>query len=306
MLTGNVFIFGAGYSGRGFSAARPDHPGAMDGTTRSARGEAALRAAGVKPHLFDGKTVSDAVASKLAEAEALVVSIAPEEAGDPVLNAAGLLLEAGLPKLKWIGYLSTVGVYGDKGGAWIDETADCNPGSERSRLRVAAEDAWLALGERIGVPVAVLRLSGIYGPGRNAFVNLAEGTARRLVKKDQVFNRIHVEDIAGALWHLADRRLGGIFNVTDDLPAPPQDVVAYAATLMGVEAPPEIPFETAELSPMARSFYAENKRVSNAALKATGYAFRFPDYRTAFDAMWRDDNWRGGGRSDLRSPIRGS
>ena len=117
------------------------------------------------------------------------------------------------------------------------------------------------------MPVAVLRLSGIYGPGRNALVNLRDGTAKRLIKKDQVFNRIHVDDIAGALWHLAERKRGGIFNVTDDLPAPPQDVVTYAASLMGVEPPPEIPFETAELSPMARSFYGENKRVSNAAIQ---------------------------------------
>ena len=306
MLTGNVFIFGAGYSGRAFAAARAGHEGAIDGTSRSTRGEAALRAAGVTPHLFDGRTVSGDIADRLAATEALVISIAPEDAGDPVLNAAGSIIEGAMPKLKWIGYLSTVGVYGDKDGAWIDESAPCNPGSERSRLRVVAEDAWLALGRRLGIPVAVLRLSGIYGPGRNAFVNLAEGSARRLVKKDQVFNRIHVEDIAGALWHLADRQLGGIFNVTDDLPAPPQDVVAYAASVMGVEPPPEIPFETAELSPMARSFYGENKRISNAALKAVGYHFRYPDYRAAFDEMWQSGNWRGIGHSDLRSPIRGS
>ena len=139
------------------------------------------------------------------------------------------------------------------------------------------------LGEAARLPVAVLRLAGIYGPGRNAFVNLANGTARRLVKPGQVFNRIHVDDIAGALWHLAAARLGGLWNVTDDEPAPPQDVVAYAAELMGLPPPPETHFETAELSPMARSFYGENKRVSNARLKAAGYAFLFPDYRTGLE-----------------------
>ena len=205
-----------------------------------------------------------------------------------------------MPALEWIGYLSTVGVYGDHGGGWVDETAECRPVSKRSVMRVSAEQDWLELGQAIGRPVAILRLSGIYGPGRNALVNLADGTARRLVKPGQVFNRIHCDDIAGALWHLIDHNLGGIFNVTDDLPAPPQDVVAYAASLMGVTPPPEIPFETAQLSPMARSFYGENKRVANAAIKAAGYNFRFPDYRVALDHMWADGNWREGERRAAR------
>ncbi|TIM82068.1 MAG: NAD(P)-dependent oxidoreductase, partial [Mesorhizobium sp.] len=184
--------------------------------------------------------------------------------------------------------------YGDHGGGWMDETAECRPLSKRSMLRVAAERDWLKLGQDIGRPAAILRLSGIYGPGRNALVNLENGTARRLVKPGQVFNRIHCDDIAGALWHLAEGNRGGIFNVTDDLPAPPQDVVAYAAGLMGVTPPPEIPFESAQLSPMARSFYGENKRVANTAIKAAGYRFRFPDYRTAFDHMWAEGSWRDG------------
>jgi nucleoside-diphosphate-sugar epimerase len=151
----------------------------------------------------------------------------------------------------------------------------------------------------------VLRLSGIYGPGRNAFVNLRNGTAKRLIKPGQVFNRIHVDDIAGALWHLGERELGGIFNVTDDEPSPPQDVVTYAAELMGVPPPPEEPFESAELSPMARSFYGESKRVSNSAIKKAGYRFQFPNYRAALDAMWRDGNWRASEERPKRSPIRG-
>jgi nucleoside-diphosphate-sugar epimerase len=198
-----------------------------------------------------------------------------------------------MPALEWIGYLSTVGVYGDHGGGWVDETSECRPVSKRSAMRVAAEQDWLKLGREIGRPVAILRLSGIYGPGRNALVNLENGTARRLVKPDQVFNRIHCDDIAGALLHLARVNRGGIFNVTDDLPAPPQDVTP----------PPEIPFETAQLSPMARSFYGENKRVANTAIKAAGYRFRFPDYRSALDRMWADDNWRDG---EPRSPMKRS
>jgi hypothetical protein len=225
----------------------------------------------------------------------------PADNIDPVIAAARDTIINDMPRLRWIGYLSTVGVYGDHQGAWIDETAECAPKSARSQRRVEAEREWLDLEKQRGLPVAILRLSGIYGPGRNALVNLRDGTAKRLVKKDQVFNRIHVDDIAGALWHLAERDRGGIFNVTDDLPAPPQDVVTYAAALMDVEPPPEMPFETAELSPMARSFYGENKRVSNAAIRATGCDFRYPTYRAAFDAMWAEGNWADG---EPRGPIR--
>src|SRR5690606_17846243 len=241
--------------------------------------------------------------ASLRQATHLIASIAPDERGDPVLVAVADRIADLAPQLRWIGYLSTVGVYGDHGGGWVDETSECRPVCRRSVLRVAAEREWLALGESTGVPVAILRLSGIYGPGRNAFVNLTNGTAKRLIKPGQVFNRIHVADIAGALRQLAGKNLGGVFNVTDDMPSPPQDVVAHAAGLMGVEPPPEIPFAAARLSPMARSFYGENKRVSNAALKASGYAFRHPDYRSALAAMWTDGDWAGEGASDARSPM---
>jgi nucleoside-diphosphate-sugar epimerase len=299
------FIFGAGYSGQAFARTNRGPGTRITGTTRTVEKFDRLREAEIEPHLFSGEMTPE-LKDALRGATHLIVSIAPDEAGDPVLNAARDLIATQMPELAWIGYLSTVGVYGDHAGAWVDETSECRPVSRRSTMRLKAEQEWLELGRQIGVPVAVLRLSGIYGPGRNAFVNLSNGTAKRLVKKDQVFNRIHAADIAGALWHLADGNRGGVFNVTDDLPAPPQDVVAYAAGLMGVEPPPEIPFETAELSPMARSFYGENKRVSNAAIKATGYAFRYPDYKAAFDAMWAEGNWKGAGREDARSPIRRS
>ena len=288
----SFFIFGAGYSGKAFARANGD--GApIFGSTRSPDRFEALRLAGIEPFHFDG-ALSAGVDEALAKTTHLIISVAPDEAGDPVLSAAGETIRTKMPALGWIGYLSTVGVYGDHGGAWVDETAACKPVSKRSVMRVAAEQEWLKLGQTIGRPVAVLRLSGIYGPGRNALVNLEEGTARRLVKPGQVFNRIHCDDIAGALWHLAKNNLGGIFNVTDDEPAPPQDVIAYAAGLMGLTPPPEIPFETAELSPMTRSFYGENKRVANKAIKAAGYRFRFPNYRAAFDRMWTDGNWRDG------------
>lgn len=293
------FIFGAGYSCKAFARANTGGS-AIAGTTRSLEKFDSLRQAGIEPYLFDG-AVTDDIAAALASTTHLVVSTAPGEAGDPVLGVARSEILQRMPALRWIGYLSTVGVYGDHGGGWVDETSECRPVSHRSRLRVEAERDWVETGAGRNVPVAVLRLSGIYGPGRNAFVNLANGTARRLVKPGQVFNRIHVADIAGALWHLAERDMGGIFNVTDDLPSPPQDVVAYAAGLMKVEPPSEIPFETAQLSPMARSFYGENKRVSNAAIKRVGYRFRFPDYRAALAAMWQEGDWAGG---EARSPMK--
>ncbi|MBZ9850950.1 SDR family oxidoreductase [Mesorhizobium sp. CA14] len=293
------FIFGAGYSARAFARANEQGTPIL-GTTRAPEKFEALRSAGIEPLRFDG-ALSSELGEALAGTTHLIVSIAPDEAGDPVLNAAGETIRANMPALEWIGYLSTVGVYGDHGGAWVDETSDCRPVSKRSVMRVAAEQEWLKLGREIGKPVAVLRLSGIYGPGRNALANLEDGTARRLVKPGQVFNRIHCDDIAGALRLLADKNIGGIFNVTDDEPAPPQDVVAYAAGLMGVTPPPEIPFETAQLSPMARSFYGENKRVANQAIKAAGYSFRFPNYRVALERMWAEGNWRDG---EPRSPMR--
>lgn len=297
----SIFIFGAGYSARAFAElCSKEVP--VSGTTRSEEKFGLLRATGISPLLFDG-TLTPGIGLALADATHLVVSAAPGEAGDPVLNAVRDLIAGQLPSLRWIGYLSTVGVYGDHGGAWVDEETPCRPVSRRSVLRVEAERQWLELGEAIGCPVAVLRLAGIYGPGRNAFINLRDGTARRLIKPGQVFNRIHVADIAGALAHLAGHGRGGIFNVADDEPAPPQDVVAFAAGLMGVEPPPEIPFGEAELTPMARSFYGENKRVSNAALKAAGYRFRFPDYRAALRALWDDGNWADGeSRARMRLP----
>ncbi|MBX3581960.1 MAG: SDR family oxidoreductase [Rhizobiaceae bacterium] len=304
-MTSRFLILGAGYSARAFAAARPDPAIVISGTTRSVQKFGALKQISVRPLLFDASGVSPELAHELEQATHLIVSIAPDDTGDPVLR----VLDAALrrkQRLRWIGYLSTVGVYGNHDGGWVDESTPCSPVSRRSVSRVAAEQEWLSLGTEAGIPVAVLRLSGIYGPGRNAFVNLASGTAKRLVKPGQVFNRIHAADIAGALWHLCGQETGGIFNVTDDLPAPPQDVVTYAAMLMGVEPPPEIPFEIAQLSPMARSFYGENKRVSNAAIKATGYRFLYPDYRSAFDAMWKEGNWSGSGENDARSPMKQS
>ena len=288
----NLLIFGCGFSGEAIARLAAGNFAAITGTTRDAAKADRIRNAGAEPLVFDGEALSPELVSRLAGTTHLLVSIAPGEAGDPVLNALQKS-EAALPALKWTGYLSTVGVYGDHGGAWVDEQTEPRPASKRSRQRLEAETAWRTFAGARGLPLAVLRLSGIYGPGRNAFVNIANGTARRLVKPGQVFNRIHRDDIAAAALAAARKKADGIFNITDDEPAPPQDVVTFAHELAGVAPPPETDFETADLSPMARSFYGENKRVSNAKSKAElGLAYAFPDYRTALTRMWREESWK--------------
>lgn len=288
-----IFTFGAGYSGRAYARRMSGKAEWVAGTTRSEDKLHALERDGMRPVLFDGETLSEEARGLLARTTHLVASAGPQGGADPVLAVARDVILAGMPELAWIGYLSTVGVYGDHDGAWVTEESDCRPSAQRSSERLKAEEAWLDLGRDKGVPVAILRLSGIYGPGRNALMNLASGTAKRVIREGQVFNRIHVGDIAGALDHLGERRLGGVFNVSDDRPAPPQDVVTFAASLMDIEPPQETPFEAAEMSPMALSFWGENKRVSNAKLKESGFAFGWPDYETALARMWREDDWKG-------------
>jgi nucleoside-diphosphate-sugar epimerase len=284
-----MMIFGCGYSGKAIAKLGLARGAQLSGTTR--QDTAALGADGIHGLVFDGTEISSELMQALSEATHLVQSIPPGPDGDPLLRLAGRGIRELCPRLEWIGYLSTVGVYGDYGGDWVDETDECRPSPGRSQERVAAEATWLAEGEAAGVPVAILRLAGIYGPGRNGFVNLHKGTARRIVKKDQVFNRIRVEDIAEATLFLADGRHGGIFNITDDEPAPPQDVIAEAARLMGVEPPPELPFETADMSPMARSFYGANKKISNRKIRAMGFQFRYPEYRMSLQQLWQTGQW---------------
>jgi nucleoside-diphosphate-sugar epimerase len=224
----------------------------------------------------------------LAEANHVLVSIAPDEAGDPVLARFRNALAALKPKS--LVYLSTVGVYGDHDGGWVDEASECRPVSRRSRQRLAAEAAWRRFAEESGVPVAIVRLAGIYGPGRGPFEKIRRGTARRIVKPGQVFNRIHIDDIAAIVDAAFERRAMGIFNGADDEPAPPQDVLTYAAELLGLPPPPQVDFVTAELSPMARSFYGENKRVRNDRIKRElGVRLRHPTYREGLAAVLRKE-----------------
>ena len=282
----NILILGLGYSAGFFARAALVRGWEVTGTVRSAEKAAELSREGIRTLVFGGFAVSSALAKAVAEADAVLVSVQPAEDGDPALGPLRAALMAA-PNLRWIGYLSTIGVYGDQGGAWIDEATPPAPTNARTRQRVEIEEAWLQLGRDSGKPVQIFRLSGIYGPGRNAITKLRNGTANRLIKPGQVFNRIHVDDIAGVLMaSLAQPRQSAIYNVTDDEPGPPQDVITFAAELTGLEPPPEIPFEQAQLSPMAASFYGESKRVSNALVKREfGYAFRYPTYREALRAL---------------------
>ncbi len=281
-----TLILGCGFSGKAIARAFVEAGEPVIGTTRSAAKFAGVAATGATALAFDGKLTPEIVEA-FTSATKLILSISPDQGGDPVLPLLTDLKTA-MPKLRWAAYLSTVGVYGDHDGAWVDENTVCKPVSSRSIARVAAEQAWQNMFAETSVPLAILRLSGIYGPGRNQIKTALEGGARRLVKPGQMFNRIRVEDIASATLFLAQKNLGGIFNITDHEPAPPQDVVAFACQLSGVAVPPEQDFATAELTPMARSFYGENKKVSNAKITGLGFEFAYPNYRVSLEQLWRD------------------
>jgi nucleoside-diphosphate-sugar epimerase len=287
-----LFCFGLGYSAQHTVAELGARFERIAGTVTTREKAATIAGAGIGGHrvetfVFDGTDASPQVTAALMDASAVLVSVPPGER-DPVLtHFAGTI--AGAPQLQAIVYLSTVGVYGDHGGAWVDETTPCTPVSDRSHERLAAEQAWAALGARAGKPVATLRLSGIYGPGQNALIQIARGSARRIDRPGQVFNRIHVADIAQAIDASFSRRADGVFNVTDDEPTPQGVPVVFAAELLGVAPPPEIPFAEAAktMSPMALSFYRESKRVRNDKLKRElGVQLRYPNYRDGLRALF--------------------
>ena len=292
----HLLIFGLGYSARYSLEFLGPHVDTVAATTRSEEKAVRMEEKGIVPILFDGEEKSEPVVEALDVATHILVSAAPDDEGDPVLRLHGedIARAASRGQLKWIGYFSTVGVYGDTGGEWVDETAVCHPTSERSKWRLGAEDGWRAVGQQAEVPTAILRLAGIYGPGRNHFVTLEAGTARRVIKPGQVFNRIHVDDIASVVERAAVTGASGTFNVTDDEPAASEAAIAYAAELMGVPVPEGIPFDEAELSPMAKSFYADNKRIRNARIKSElDIELAFPSYREGLKALWQDEAWRG-------------
>jgi nucleoside-diphosphate-sugar epimerase len=295
MNPGHLFIVGYGYVATALARRLISLGWQVSATVRDPARMSMLRADKVTPFVFGAQGISD-FEHAMAGVTHVLCTAAPTGQGDPALAAHGDMLRSQAPALRWAGYISTTGVYGDAGGDWVDETAPLAPVHERGQRRVAAEQAWAELREWTGAAICVFRLPGIYGPGRSAFDNLRAGTAKRLVKPGQVFSRVHVDDAAGGIAAALPRREGLIVNLADDEPAPPQDVVTYAARLMGVEPPPEEPFEAARsrLSPMALEFYGASRRISNGLMKAElGFAPAYPTYREGLDAIWRDE--RNGG-----------
>lgn len=274
-----LFCAGFGYSAQALAERLIPLGWRVIGTYRSASNLDEMRSNGVEATLWPG-------AELLNEASHILISAAPDAEGDPTLRAIGAVLRSARPD--WVGYLSTTGVYGDRAGGWVDETSALTPATRRGEMRVAAEAEWRAT----GLPLHIFRLAGIYGPGRGPFAKVRSGAARRIVKPGQVFSRIHRDDIAAALSaSICKPRPGAIYNLCDDLAAPPQDVIGYAARLIGASPPPLVSIEDADLSPMAASFYAESKRVSNRLLREElGVDLRFPTYREGLEADLASEN----------------
>jgi len=281
-----LFCFGLGYSVQHLAATLPPDEWNIAGTVRSAEARERLSDKGWEIHLFDGTAPLENAAALLRDTTHLIDSAPPSPDGDPVYIHHGTDI-AGLNNLAWMGYLSTTGVYGDRGGDWVDEDSARTPSGPRGQRRVDAEDRWLELWRESGVPVHLFRLAGIYGPGRSALDTVRQGRARRLIKPGQVFSRIHAEDIAAVLRaSIMAPKPGRAYNLCDDEAAPPQDVITEACRLLGVDPPPEIPFDEAELSDMARSFYRDNKRVSNRRIKdELGVSLAWPNYREGLKGL---------------------
>lgn len=285
-----MLSFGHGYSAAALARRLLPLGWRVIGTTRTPAREADLHAQGVEPRLWPGTDISD-LSHDLLQASHVLISAGPDETGDPVLRDFAEGLRAAAPRLTWVGYLSTTGVYGDHQGGWVDESTPLTPTTRRGRWRMEAETAWTALAQDAGLPLHIFRLAGIYGPGRGPFAKVRAGTARRIIKPNQVFSRIHVEDIASVLAaSIARPNPGAVYNVCDNEAAPPEDVIAHAAALLGLPLPPAVAYDAAEMTPMARSFYAESKRVRNDRIRdELAVDLQFPDYRVGLAALLADE-----------------
>lgn len=286
-MTNRLFVFGLGYSGLEIARIALASGWSAGGTCTTREKAARLRAHGIDAHVFNG--TAGLAAEAMGAASHILCTISPGTEGDPAIRTCSDLIG----RARWLGYLSTTGIYGDRGGDWVDETTVPQPTQARSIERLAAEQAWQDLAAASGIPLDIFRLPGIYGPGRSAIDQVKAGTARRIDKPGQFFSRIHVADIAAAVMAAMQRdRAGGndcgIYNVADDLPAPNSEVVAFAFGLLGKPVPPAIPWEQARaaMSEMARSFYAESRRVKNERLKRElGVTLRYPTYREGLSAI---------------------
>jgi len=275
-----LLSFGHGFSARALTQILQPQGWQITGTTRNADRAAALASSGINAVLWPGTNLFDAIK----DATHLLISAAPNEEGDPVLAEYADTIKVAAPHLQWVGYLSTTGVYGDHQGAWVDETTALTPATKRGQMRVDAEKSWQSIPD---LPLHIFRLAGIYGPGRGPFAKVRKGTARRIIKEGQIFSRIHVDDIAQVLAaSIAHPNPGAVYNVCDNEPAPPEDVLAYAAELLDCPIPPAVDFEDADMTPMARSFYAESKRVDNTRIKEElGVTLRYPDYKAGLRSL---------------------
>tara|TARA_B100001093_G_C26796639_1_gene1001394 strand:- start:669 stop:1517 length:849 start_codon:yes stop_codon:yes gene_type:complete len=278
-----LLSFGHGYSAQALACNLLPLGWKIIGTTRDKKKLLKLRETGIQPYLWGDSGIEEA----FSKATAVLISAGPNEEGDPVFLRYNKLFKKYAAKLDWVGYLSTTGVYGDFNGQWVDEKTPLNPQTKRGQLRLTAEQGWQSIS---GLPLHIFRLAGIYGPGRGPFRKVRNGTAKRIIKRGQVFSRTHVDDIAQVLLaSLNSPNPGRVYNVCDNDPAPPQDVISYAAELLGLPLPPIVNFDDTDLSPMARSFYAENKKVDNTRIKSElGVALLYPNYKAGLKSMLQD------------------
>ncbi len=285
-MKNTLLSIGHGYSARALARELSAADWQIIGTVRSSDKATEIAAEGASSIVWPDESLADA----FQDATHLLSSVAPNEDGDPILNKLADQI-AKAPNLQWIGYLSTTAVYGDHQGGWVDETTPLTPATVRGQLRVSAETAWQAFAEKQGLSLHIFRLAGIYGPGRGPFAKVKNGTARRVIKADQVFSRIHVADIAQTLAaSIAKPNPGAMYNVCDDLAAPPQDVIEYAANLLNMPVPPAQDWDNADMTPMARSFYAESKRVRNDLIKTElGVTLKYPTYKSGLLALLAND-----------------
>ena len=290
----HLFCFGYGYSCEYLSRVLfADGHWQISGTTRDFDRRRDLRAAGIQGHILDTNVPLADPLYIMRDVTHILISSPPSNDGDPIFNmhAQDIL---NLPKLRWVGYLSTTGTYGDRSGGWVDENSAVRPSTKRGSRRLKAEKQWMSLYENYKIPVHIFRLAGIYGPGRCAIDSVRAGVARRIHKPGHAFSRIHVDDLVQVLFASMNAPdAGNVYNVCDDHPAPSHEVIAYACELLGIEAPELLSYDSVDLAPITRSFYADNKRVNNDKMKnKLKISLKYPDFRSGLDACYRSEEER--------------